>query len=299
MANPQLPPEGAIAIIRLDNPPVNALSHAHRTRLLEQLDRAESDPGIAAVVLIGNDEFFSGGADVKEFNTPQALAEPTLATLIMRFERSPKPTIAALAGTCLGGGTELALGCHFRVASATARIGLPEVKIGLVPGAGGTQRLPRAVGLETAVNMIVSGEPVAAADLANTRLLDRVIQGELLGAARDFAREVVAQGRAVTLIRDLPPRYPQHEAFLGFARNMVKAKAGPYPAPLACIDAIEAGITASDFESGKRKEREIFLQLVQAPESRALRHVFFAERAAPKIPDIPSDTHTRNISSVG
>jgi 3-hydroxyacyl-CoA dehydrogenase len=299
MANTQSPPETATAVIRLDSPPVNALSHATRTRLVNELTRAEQDPAVQAVVLIGTDDFFSGGADVKEFNTPEAVAEPTLFTLIRRFERSEKPTIAAISGTCLGGGLELALGCHFRIATESARVGLPEVKIGIVPGAGGTQRLPRVVGLEVAINMIVSGEPVRAKDLAQTKLFDRVVPDNLLSAARAFAGEIISQRTPIRPIRDLRVKYPNHEAFLGFARNMVKAKAGPFPAPLACLDAIEASITAPDFETGLRQEREIFLGLLQGTESKALRHIFFAERSAPKIADIPADTPIRNIASVG
>jgi 3-hydroxyacyl-CoA dehydrogenase len=289
----------AIAVIKLDNPPVNALSHATRQRIVNELTRAENDPAVSAIILIGNDEFFSGGADVKEFNTPQGVAEPTLFTLIRRFERCEKPTIAAISGTCLGGGLELALGCHFRVAAATARVGLPEVKIGLVPGAGGTQRLPRIVGLEVAVNMIASGEPVRAADLAQTPLFDRVVTDNLLSCAQSFAGEIVSQQLPIKRIRDMRVQHANHEAFLGFARNMVKAKAGPFPAPLACLDAIEASITCADFESGLRKEREIFFGLLQAPESLSLRHIFFAERAASKIADVPADTPTRAIASVG
>ena len=289
----------SLAIIRLDNPPVNALSHAVRRRVVDELTRAQEDPAVRAVILIGTDEFFSGGADVKEFNTPQAAAEPSLDGVIRRFESSPKPTVAAIGGTCLGGGFELALGCHFRIAAANARVGLPEVKIGLVPGAGGTQRLPRIVGLETAVNMIVSGEPVRAADLAQTPLFDRVVPDKLLEAAQAFALEVVEKQLPRKRIRELRVSYLNHEAFLGFARNMVKAKAGPFPAPLACIDAIEQSIAAPDFETGKRKEREIFIGLLQAPESRALRHIFFAERAAPKIADVPAATPVRSIESVG
>jgi 3-hydroxyacyl-CoA dehydrogenase len=298
MASTNTRPPATIAVIKLDNPPVNALSHATRQRLVNELTRAEEDPAVAAVVLIGNDEFFSGGADVKEFNLPQASAEPTLFTLIRRFETAAKPTIAAISGTCLGGGFELALGCQFRVAAASARVGLPEVKIGLIPGAGGTQRLPRVVGLETAVNMIVSGEPVKAADLAQTPLFERVVPDNLLDAAQAFAREVVSEQIKVRLIRDMRVKYANHEAFFGFARNMVKAKAGPFPAPMACLDAIEGSITASDFETGLRKEREIFVGLVQATESRALRHIFFAERAASKIPDVPASTPARTIVSV-
>jgi 3-hydroxyacyl-CoA dehydrogenase len=289
----------AVAVIKLDNPPVNALSHAVRKHLVDELTKAEQDPAITAVVLIGTDEFFSGGADVKEFNTPRATAEPSLDTMIRRFEHSSKPTIAAISGTCLGGGFELALGCQFRVATQAARVGLPEVKIGLIPGAGGTQRLPRAVGLEIAVNMIVSGEPVRAADLAQTALFDRVVPDNLLTAAQAFAAEVVAKQLPVRRISDMSVNYSNHEAFMGFARNMVKAKAGPFPAPLACLDAIEQSVTAPDFEAGKRKEREIFIGLIEAPESKALRHIFFAERAASKLTGVPSTTPTRNIASVG
>jgi 3-hydroxyacyl-CoA dehydrogenase len=292
-------PADALAVIKLDNPPVNALSHAARQRIVSELTRAEADPAITAVILIGSDEFFSGGADVKEFNSPRAAAEPSLDTMIRRFERSSKPTIAAISGTCLGGGFELALGCHYRLASESARVGLPEVKIGLIPGAGGTQRLPRIVGLEIAVNMIVSGEPVRAADLAQTPLFARVVPDNLLGAARSFAQDVVARQLPNERISDMRVEYPNHEAFMGFARNMVKAKAGPFPAPLACLDAIEQSITAPDFETGKRKEREIFLGLLQAPESRALRYIFFAERAAPKVAGIPANTPMRAVAAVG
>jgi 3-hydroxyacyl-CoA dehydrogenase len=301
MATPKSPsgPANAVAVIKLDNPPVNALSHAVRQHLVNELTKAEADPAVTAVVLIGSDEFFSGGADVKEFNTPQASAEPSLDNMIRRFERSTKPTIAAISGTCLGGGFELALGCQFRVAKESARVGLPEVKIGLIPGAGGTQRLPRVVGLEIAVNMIVSGEPVRAADLARTALFDRVVpDSELLAAAQAFAAEVVAQKLPARRISEMRVKYPSHEAFMGFARNMVKAKAGPFPAPLACLDAIEQSVTAPDFDTGKLKEREIFIGLLEAPESKALRHIFFAERAASKVTGVPGNTPTRDIESV-
>ena len=292
-------PMSDVVVIQLDNPPVNALSHFLRQRIAQELAQAEANPAVKAVILAGAPEFFSGGADVKEFNTPKMSAEPSLATLIRLFEHSVKPTIAALSGSALGGGFELALACHYRVATAEARVGLPEVKIGLIPGAGGTQRLPRAVGLETAINMIVSGEPVRGADLAKTALFDRIIEGDLIEGAKNFARSVAAEGAAPKLLRDRPIDYPDHEALLGFARTMVKAKAGPYPAPGACLDAIEACVTASTFDEGLAKEREIFVNLVQGPESRAIRHVFFAERAAAKIPDVPSKTPTRNIASVG
>jgi 3-hydroxyacyl-CoA dehydrogenase len=293
------PIDSDVAVIQLDNPPVNALSHPMRMRIANELARAEADPAVKAVILLGKGEFFSGGADVKEFNTPKMAAEPNLATLIRLFEHSIKPTIAALSGTALGGGFELALACHYRVATPDARVGLPEVKIGLIPGGGGTQRLPRAVGLETAINMIVSGEPVRAADLARTGLFDRIIDGDLSSGAQAFGRAIAAEGTPPRLLRDRTVVYPNHEALLGFARNMVKAKAGPFPAPLACLDAIEACVKAGNFDEGAAKEREIFSTLLQGPESRAIRHVFFAERAATKIPDVPANTPVRQITSVG
>jgi len=299
MNSPSLHPDSDVAVIHLDNPPVNAFSYATRQRVASELAKAEADPAVTAIIIIGNAEFFSGGADVKEFNTPKVSAEPNLGTVILGFERCVKPTIAAISGTCLGGGFELALACHFRVATPEARVGLPEVKLGLVPGLGGTQRLPRAVGLETAVNMIVTGEPVRAADLAQTALFTRIIEGDFLAGATAFAREVVANRVPTQLMRDRPVSYPNHEAFLQFARNTVRAKAGPYPAPSACVDAIEAGVRAATFDEGARKEREIFLSLLLAPESRAIRHVFFAERAAVKIADVPATTPIRKIASVG
>ncbi len=299
MNSPSLHADSDVAVIQLDNPPVNALSHATRKRIADELARAEADPAVKAVVLTGTAEFFSAGADVKEFNTPKMAAEPNLATLLQLFEHSLKPTIAALSGNALGGGFELALGCHYRVAVPEARVGLPEVKIGLIPGSGGTQRLPRAVGLETAINMIVSGEPVRAADLSRTALFDRIVDGDLVAGAKAFAREIITAGKPAKLLRDRPVEYAYHEPLLQFARTMVKAKAGPFPAPSACLDAIEACVTSPTFDDGVRKEREIFLNLLQGSESRAIRHVFFAERAAVKIADVPAKTATRPIASVG
>ena len=296
--SPSCPAQSSIAVLRLGNPPVNALSHRERMRLLAELARAEEDAAIGAIVLIGNAGVFSAGADIREFGTPAAAASPDLHTLIKSFERSAKPTIAALSGNCLGGGFELALGCHYRVALADARVGLPEVKLGLIPGAGGTQRLPRAVGLATAVNMIVSGEPVQARELASTALFDRIFEGDLEKGAEAFAREIVAAGGKTPRLRDRPIEDPNCEPFLQFARNMVRAKSGPYPAPLAAVEAIAASATAASFEEGMRREREIFVGLIKGPESLALRHVFFAERAAAKIADVTPDTPARPVRSV-
>jgi 3-hydroxyacyl-CoA dehydrogenase len=292
-----MPSDRQVAVIQLDNPPVNALSRATRQRIATEVVRAENDDAIGAIVLIGSEAFFSAGADVREFNTPEAAAAPTLYMLLDCVERCTKPVIAAVSGTCLGGGFELALACHYRVALADARVGLPEVKIGLIPGGGGTQRLPRAVGLATALNMVVSGEPVRAADLAKTALFARIVDGDLREGARRFAQEVMTQ--PPPRLRDRPARDPLAEPLVAFTRNIVRAKSGPYPAPLACVEAVAAAASSASFEEGERKEREIFLGLMGAPESRSLRHVFFAERAAAKIPDVPADTPVRAIRSVG
>ena len=192
-------------MITLDNPPVNGLGHALRTGISDGLQRAQADEGITAIVLTGRGRAFSGGADIREFNTPKATAEPTLHTLIRDIERATKPVIAAIHSLAMGGGLELALGCHYRVAQSGAQIALPEVKLGILPGAGGTQRLPRVVPLETAVNMIVSGAPVPAEKLAATQLFDKVIDADqdLTDAAIALAAEVVAAGSDKPLVRDL------------------------------------------------------------------------------------------------
>ena len=261
------------------------------------LDRALADTGAAAIVLTGAGKLFSGGADIREFNTPKATAEPTLHTLIQMVETAAKPVVAAIHGTCIGGGLELSLACHFRVASADAMVGLPEVKIGLLPGAGGTQRLPRAVGVETALNMIVSGASVAARDLARTALFDEIASGDVLESTVAFARKVVAEKRPLKRVRDTRIDYPNAEGYFAFARTSIAAVARSFPAPQKCVDAVAAAVS-KPFDEGLRYERRLFLELVQTPESKALRHAFFAERAAAKIPDVPDDTPIRNVRSV-
>jgi len=289
---------GKVALITLDNPPVNGMSHPVRAAMLEGLDRALADPKVEAIVLTGAGKQFSGGADIREFNTPKMLAEPSLRTLIAAFESSAKPVIAALHGTAFGGGLELPLGCHFRVAAPKTQIALPEVKIGLLPGAGGTQRLPRAVGLELALNMIVSGNPVASEELAKAGLVDEIITGDLTEGAVAFANKVVAEKRPLAKLRDRKVKHDNPEAFLAFAKNSVKAVAKNLPAPLKCIEAVAASID-KPFDEGVRIERELFVDLMMGPESRALRHAFFGERAASKIADVPEDTPRRNVARVG
>ena len=290
-----------MAVITLDNPPLNGLNHEVRAGLVAGIDRASADAGVEAIIFIGAGKAFSSGADIREFNTPKSTAEPTLRSVIRIVEANTKPVIAAIGGICMGGGLELALGCHFRVASPGAKIALPEVKLGLVPGAGGTQRLPRAIGVEAALNMIVSGAPVSSEQFKGTRLIDEIIEGslenELLQGALAFARKVVAEKRPLTRLRDVKIAFPNSDAFFQFARNSVGPLARNFPAPLKCIDAVAAAVT-KPFDEGLKFERELFTQLVQTPESRALRHAFFAERAAAKIPDVPENTPARKIASV-
>ncbi|OEZ85031.1 fatty acid oxidation complex subunit alpha [Janthinobacterium sp. HH104] len=288
---------GAVAVITLANPPVNGLGLATRTAAVAGIRQALADEAVKAIVITGAGKAFSGGADIKEFNSPKALTEPTLHTLINVVEQSTKPVVAAIHSVCMGGGLELALGCNYRVAAPGAQMALPEVKLGILPGAGGTQRLPRVLGLEMALNMIVSGTPAASEKLAGTALFDEVIApgADLLAAAVAFATKV-ADVRPLPKVRERKVDYPNHEAFLQFSRNTVKAMSGPFPAPLKCVDAVAAAVTMK-FDDGLKYERELFMQLVQSPESKALRHAFFAERVASKVPDVPSDTPVRAIAS--
>jgi len=286
---------GSIAVITLNNPPVNGLGLATRTAAIEGIRRAQEDSAVKAVVLTGAGKAFSGGADIKEFNSPKALTEPTLHSLIRAVEGCSKPVVAAIHSVAMGGGLELALGCHYRIALPGAQIALPEVKLGLLPGAGGTQRLPRVLGLELALNMIVSGTPVLSEKLAGTALFDKLLPAgaDLLAEAKAFAESVAGQ-RPLPKVRDRQVDYPNHEAFLQFSRNTIKAVAGPFPAPLECLETVAASVTM-EFEAGLKFERERFLHLMQTTECKSLRHAFIAERAASKIPDVPPDTPVRDI----
>lgn len=288
---------GAVAVLRLENPPVNSFGQELRRSLVDGLARAEDDPAVSAIVLTGSGKGFSGGADIREFGTPKSLAAPTLHDVLRAVEGCSKPVIAAIDGICMGGGLELALCCHYRVAAPGARFALPEVKLGLIPGAGGTQRLPRLIGVEAALNMIVSGATIGLEKLRDTRLFDAVAEGDLTTFALDFARTLIAEGRGVRLVRDLAIQMPDAEAYLQFARNTVRSTAGPYPAPLACVEAVAAAVQQS-FESGLKRERELFVGLMATPESAALRHVFQAERAASHIKDMPESVVTRPINRV-
>jgi 3-hydroxyacyl-CoA dehydrogenase len=290
---------GDVAVITMDNPPVNGLGYDTRRGIVEGLDRALADDKVKGIVVTGAGKAFSGGADIREFGSPKAIAEPNLLSVIAALEASPKPIVAAVHSVAMGGGLELALGCHYRVAASGAQIALPEVKIGLIPGAGGTQRLPRVLGVETALNMIVSGEAVKSELLAKQpgqKLFDKIVDGDVVDAAVSFAR-AQADARPLPIVSKLKVEYPNADAYFQFARNTVGAMSKNFPAPLKCVDAVAASVKMK-FEDGMKLEREIFMALMLTPESRALRHAFMAERAASKIPDVPAETPTRPIRKV-
>ena len=282
-----------LAVISFAGPPVNGLSHAVRAGITAALQQAQADPAVRAVVLTGAGGLFSAGADIRELGTPASAAEPTLRQVIDRVETSPKPVIAAISGACLGGGLELAMAAHYRVASADARLGLPEVKLGLLPGAGGTQRLPRLVGVERALGMIVSGEPVPARALADARLLDRVVDGDPLAAAVELAISTEVTASPPPRTRDIPIVEPGLAALCDAARGRIAAQRPVPPAPLRAVDAIEAA--GGPFAEGLALERRAFLELLESPESQGLRHAFLAERAAGKVDGIGSDTPVRPL----
>src|SRR5271166_730742 len=298
MSNLDFEVNGAVAVLRLNNPPVNSLGLEMRRLIVDAVARAEADPAVGAIVLIGSGKGFSGGADIREFGTPKSYAEPHLLTVIRAIEDCTKPVIAAIDGICMGGGLELALACHYRIGAESARLALPEVKLGLLPGAGGTQRLPRVIGVEAALNMIVSGATVSPEKLRGTHLFDALAQADLTTSARDFARTVVAERRGIKRVRDLAIQMPNAEAFFQFARNSVKAAAGRYPAPLACVEAVAAAVQLP-FDSGMKRERELFVGLMATPESAALRHIFQAERAASHIDGMPDSVAIRPTKRIG
>ncbi len=292
---------GTVAVITLNNPPVNGLGHATRVSITDNLQKANADATVKSIVITGAGTAFSGGADIKEFGSPKALAEPNLLSVILAIENSAKPVVAAVHSVCMGGGLELALGCHYRIAAPGCAVALPEVKLGLIPGAGGTQRLPRVLGVEPALNMIVSGEPVKSELLAHIpgqTLFNKIAtSSESLAADALAFAQSIADTRPLPLVRNLPCKHINGDAYFQFVRNMVAGMSKGYPAPLKCIEAVEAA-TKRRFDDGMALEREIFINLMWSPEGRALRHIFIAERAASKIPDVAADTPKRDIKSI-
>lgn len=286
---------GDIAVLTIDNAPVNALSSVVRRRLAAALDDALADPEIAAVVIRGAGPMFSGGADIREFNTAAAVAEPRLPDLCNRLEAAAKAVVAALHCTAAGGGLELALGCHYRIADPNGRLGLPEVKIGLVPGSGGTQRLPRVAGVEAALDMITSGTLISCALAHDHGIVDRLADGDLTEQAVAFARSKLAEGPRPTRARDerLAVARDQPGVFDAYQKKIARRARG-MEAPFACIDCVEAAVNLP-YEEGVAFERATFLRCVESDQSKAQRHAFFAERAAAKVADLPADVRIKPI----
>ncbi|MSQ21491.1 MAG: 3-hydroxyacyl-CoA dehydrogenase [Betaproteobacteria bacterium] len=285
----------SVAVITLDNPPMNTLAHVMREAVLAHFQTALAAANVKAIVLIGSGRAFCSGAEVREFNTPKAAAAPNTRELLAAIDASPKPVVAAIHGFALGGGFELALACHHRVAKEDALVGLPEVKLGILPGAGGTQRLPRAIGVERGLEMILAGSQVPAQQLAGTPAIDSTIPGDLQEGAIAYANKI--QGQPLRRLRDLVPTVANAETFFAAARAKAAKESKGFPAPLKIIDAVEASVKLP-FDEGIKAEREGFMLLVETTASKALRHAFFAERQAAKIPDIADDVTQADIRSI-
>jgi len=292
--------EGDVGVITLNSPPVNALSAAVRDGLAGGMERATADPGAKAIVIICDGRTFIAGADITEFGGAQKGA--SLYAVQDAFENSAKPVIAAIHGTALGGGLEVALACHYRVAVPSARCGLPEVALGLLPGAGGTQRLPRIVGPEKALEMVTSGQHVPAKQCLAMGLVDEIVEeGKLRDGAIAFARKVVAEGRPLKRVRDSNDKVEAARGHPEMFANFRKANARKFRgflAPEYNIRCIEAAVNGP-FEDGLKTERRLFMELMTGPQSAAQRYAFFAERQANKIPDVPDDTPVIPVASVG
>ena len=288
---------GRIAVLTINNPPVNALSQHVRQGLRDGVTQAIADAAVGAIVITCAGRTFIAGADITEFGKPPR--EPGLHEVLDLIESSLKPVVAAVHGTALGGGLEVTLACHYRVGVRTARFGLPEVKLGLLPGAGGTQRLPRVVGVEKALQMIVSGEPIGADAALNHGLIDAIVDGDLTAAGVAFAEKVLSERRPLKKIRDLEDALAaargKPEVFADFRKSVARQTRG-FRAPESCIKAVEAAVNLP-FDAGLRRERELFLELMASPESKAQRYFFFAEREAAKIPDVPPDTPAKEIKT--
>ncbi|RIK84307.1 MAG: 3-hydroxyacyl-CoA dehydrogenase [Hyphomicrobiales bacterium] len=293
--------DGGIAIITLDNPPVNALSHHLRQPLFAAIEAARDDDAVQGLVIACAGRTFVSGADISEFGTDRAMASPSLPQLCALLETLRKPTVAAIHGTALGGGLELALSCHYRVADKGARVGLPEVKLGILPGAGGTVRLPRVAGPEKAVKMIVSGSPVGAAEALSSGIVDEIAESELTAAAVAFARRKVAEGGPHLPVRERNGKLEAARADPAAFEAAVKqatAKTRGLEAPLACAQAVRNAVELS-FDDALARERELFVQLVSGVQSRAQRHLFFAEREAAKVAGVGKDVAARPVKKVG
>jgi len=291
--------QGHLGVITLNNPPVNALSVSKGVlqKILEAIKDGEHDPSVRAFLVCGSGRAFSGGADISEFGRPYPVGMATLPALASYMDTVTKPIVAAIHGFALGGGLELALACHFRCAVTGTQLGLPEVKLGILPGAHGTQRLPRVLGAERALDMITSGDPISAEKALELGLIDEIVKGEIAAAGATFANRVVREGREPRKTSAMTVKLEQPAAeFFAAARARIAKEYRGYPAPLVIVDCVEAAATLP-FSKGVQRERELFEKLRGSNESKALRHLFFAERQVSKIPDVPEETPTREIKS--
>jgi 3-hydroxyacyl-CoA dehydrogenase len=282
-----------IAVITLNNPPVNGLGNALRAAVMEHLKKAEADAAVKAVVIIGSAKFFSGGADIREFGGTRL--KPDLPDVNDQQDSMKKPLVAAIGGFALGGGLELALACHFRVALPRSQVGLPEVKLGILPGSGGTQRLPRIIPMAEAVRLMTTGAMLPVEKAKEYGLIDEIVQGDLLEGALSFTRKILESKAPLRRIRDQKAKLDgDPKAFFAQVREQVAKESKGYPAPLEIVACAEAAATLP-FDEGRKQERVGFDRLMQGPESKALRHMFFAERQTAKIPDVPEDTPVREV----
>ncbi len=293
-----------VALIRIDNPPVNALSPEVIEGLDAAIDRASADASVRAVVIIGAGRTFVAGADIKgleQLAWGSDSGAPEMHELLQKIEDTPKPVVMAMHGTALGGGLEVAMAGHYRVAVPEALMGQPEVNLGIIPGAEGTQRLPRLVGLEKAIEMCVSGKPIKAADALSAGLIDRVIDGDLATGASAFAREMAARTGALPKTRDRQDKLPPANAIPGMlasGRELARKTRRNLEAPVVVVDALEAAATLP-FAQGCAREREIFFRLAQSEQAKALIHAFFAERGVSKVPGVSKDTVAAPVNRVG
>jgi len=280
-----------IAVVTIDNPPVNALSHAVRSGVSDAIQELCKDTSVKAIILICEGRTFCAGADISEFGKPPL--SPSLSNLMAKMDQINKPLIAAIHGTALGGGFELALGCHYRIMIEGAKVGLPEVNLGLIPGAGGTQRLPRLIGVAAALEMITSGKPISARKAFEVGVVDRVCDNNLLVSATKFAKDIIGKPFIKTSELEL---LASPEIFEEFSKKILKRTRG-FLAPNIAISAVRAA-TEKSFVEGVKFEQECFEKLIKSPESLAQRHLFFAERLATKVPDIGKDTSIRKIEKI-
>ena len=283
---------GDVALITMDRPPVNALGLILREGLMAAVHKVRDDAAVRVVVLTGTERGFSGGADITEFNKPGR--DPNLRQIISLLEDMTKPVVAAIQGNALGGGLELALGCHWRVAFPKARMGLPEIKLGLLPGAGGTQRLPRLIGVEKALEIIVSGDPVGAQTGAELGIVDALLDGPFPQAAIDWARTHATGTRKLSERTDKIAPAQADPGLIDRVAARLLAKARAPQAARVCVEAVRTA-TTTPFAEGAARERASFMELVVSAESKALRYAFFAEREAQKVPNLPEGTQPRPV----